>query len=78
MKEHNSRIVDLIQRDNLTVVHPVNIYGCTIDNNCFVGPFVEIEKDLIIGNTKIQSQSFICELVTIGDNCFICHGTMFN
>ena len=40
--------------------------------------FVEIQKDVKIGkNTKIQSHSFICELVTIGDDCFIGHGTMF-
>jgi acetyltransferase-like isoleucine patch superfamily enzyme len=32
----------------------------------------------VIGkNCKIQSHSFICELVTIGDSCFISHGAMF-
>ena len=40
--------------------------------------YKEIQKDVIIGNsTKIQSHSFICELVTIGNNCFIGHGVMF-
>ena len=63
---------------NVTVVEPVNMYGCTIGDNCFIGPFVEIQKDVTIGNhTKVQSHSFICELVTIGDNCFIGHGVMF-
>lgn len=63
---------------NITIVKPVNLYGCEIDHNCFVGPFVEIQKNVSIGkNTKIQSHSFICELVTIGSNCFISHGVMF-
>jgi acetyltransferase-like isoleucine patch superfamily enzyme len=63
---------------NVKVVQPVNIYGCKIGDNSFVGPFVEIQKDVCIGsNTKIQSHSFICELVTIGDDCFIGHGVMF-
>lgn len=64
--------------ENVKVVMPSNIYGCSIGDNCFVGPFVEIQKDVVIGSgTKIQSHSFICELVTIGENCFIGHGVMF-
>ncbi len=64
--------------ENVTIVEPVNLYGCTIGNNCFIGPFTEIQKDVIIGNEcRIQSHSFICELVTIGNNCFIGHGVMF-
>ena len=64
--------------ENVTVVEPVNLYGCVIGDNCFIGPFVEIQKDVIIGkNTKVQSHAFICELVTIGDNCFVSHGAMF-
>ena len=59
-------------------VAPVNLYDCTIGDNSFVGPFSEIQKGVVIGaNTRIQSHSFICELVTIGDNCFIGHGVMF-
>jgi acetyltransferase-like isoleucine patch superfamily enzyme len=64
--------------ENVKVVEPVNMYGCEIGSNCFVGPFVEIQKDVNIGsNTKIQSHTFVCELVTIGSNCFIGHGVMF-
>jgi len=64
--------------ENVKVVEPCNIYGCEIDDNCFIGPFVEIQKDVSIGkNTKIQSHTFICELVTIGSKCFIGHGVMF-
>ena len=64
--------------EGVKVVQPVNLYGCSIGNNCFIGPFVEVQKDVTIGHhTKIQSHSFICELVSIGDHCFIGHGVMF-
>lgn len=63
---------------NVTVVQPVNLYGCSIGDDSFIGPFVEIQKDVTIGNkTKIQSHAFICELVEVGNNCFISHGAMF-
>lgn len=63
---------------HVTVVVPVNMYGCEIGDDTFVGPFVEIQKNVCIGKKcKIQSHTFICELVTIGDNCFIAHGVMF-
>jgi len=63
---------------DVTVVEPVNLYGCTIGDECFIGPFVEIQKDVTIGNKcRIQSHAFICELVTIGNDCFISHGAMF-
>jgi len=64
--------------DSVTLVNPVNLYGCSIGSNVFVGPFVEIQKDVNIGDrTKIQSHSFICELVDIGKDCFVGHGVMF-
>lgn len=69
---------DVVFGTDVKVVQPVNLYGCTIGNNCFIGPFVEIQKDVSIGSrTKIQSHTFICELVTIGSDCFIGHGVMF-
>ena len=71
-------IKDVAFGENVTVVAPVNLYGCSIGSNSFIGPFVEIQKNAIIGeHCKIQSHSFICELVTIGNNCFIGHGVMF-
>jgi acetyltransferase-like isoleucine patch superfamily enzyme len=64
--------------ENVKVVEPVNIYGCSVGDNCFIGPFVEIQKNASIGSrTKVQSHTFICELVHIGDDCFIGHGVMF-
>ncbi|MDQ8177291.1 MAG: acyltransferase [Gemmatimonadota bacterium] len=63
---------------NVTVVAPSNIYGCSIGDDSFIGPFVEIQRGVKIGpRTRIQSHSFICELVAIGDDCFIGHGVMF-
>ena len=71
-------IKDVVFGNNVKVVEPVNLYGCVIGDDTFIGPFVEIQKDVIIGShSKIQSHSFICELVTIGENCFIGHGVMF-
>ena len=63
---------------NVKIVEPVNLYECVIGDNTFIGPFVEIQKDVTIGrDCKIQSHTFICELVDIGHNCFISHGVMF-
>jgi acetyltransferase-like isoleucine patch superfamily enzyme len=63
---------------NVKVVEPVNLYGCVIGSDCFIGPFVEIQKDVTIGERcKIQSHTFVCELVSIGNDCFIGHGVMF-
>ena len=71
-------IVDVTFGKNVTVVQPVNLYDCTIGDDSFVGPFVEIQKGATIGKRcRIQSHSFICDLVTIGDDCFISHGAMF-
>jgi acetyltransferase-like isoleucine patch superfamily enzyme len=69
---------DVVFGVSVTVVRPVNLYGCTIGDHCFIGPFTEIQKRVRIGShCKIQSHSFICELVEIGDHCFIGHGVMF-
>ncbi|MGY3343477.1 MULTISPECIES: acyltransferase [unclassified Bradyrhizobium] len=60
------------------VVEPCNLYGCVIGDGCFIGPFTEIQKDVVVGaRTRVQSHSFICELVSIGEDCFIGHGVMF-
>ena len=63
---------------NIPHPHLVNIYGCELAEGVFVGPFVEIQKNSIVGkNTVISSHSFICEGVEIGEDCFIAHGVMF-
>lgn len=64
--------------ENITIIEPSNLYGCTISDGSFVGPFVEIQSDAYIGkDCRIQSHSFICSLVKIGDHCFIGHGVTF-
>jgi UDP-2-acetamido-3-amino-2,3-dideoxy-glucuronate N-acetyltransferase len=56
----------------------INLYGCRIDDGSRIGPFVEIQKNAVIGkNCKISSHTFICEGVTIEDDVFIGHGVMF-
>lgn len=78
IKKIKSKIVNLKYKKNCTIIEPVNIYGSKFGKNIFVGPFVEIQKNTKIGdNTRIQSHSFICEKVEIGNNCFIGHGVMF-
>ena len=73
-----SGIVDVEFGDGVTVIEPTNIYGCKIADNVFIGPFVEIQRRVVIGaRTRVQSHAFICELVTIGEDCFISHGAMF-
>ena len=73
-----SGIVDVEFGEDVTVVEPTNIYGCNLANEVFIGPFVEIQKNVTIGaRTRIQSHAFICELVSIGEDCFISHGAMF-
>ena len=69
---------DVVFGERVKIILPVNLYGCRIGDDCFIGPFTEIQKEVSIGRrTKIQSHAFICELVTIGDDCFIGHGVMF-
>jgi len=73
-----SGIADVSFGEDVKVIKPVNLYGCEISDNCFIGPFVEIQKDVRIGKrTKVQSHAFICELVEIGNDCFVGHGVVF-
>lgn len=75
---YKNGVVDVIFGKNVRIVEPVNLYGCEVGEGCFIGPFVEIQKDVRIGSfTKVQSHTFICELVSIGNNCFVGHGVMF-
>lgn len=78
MKFIESGVREVKAGENVKVVMPSNLYECELGNDVFVGPFVEIQKGAKIGDhTRIQSHSFICDLVTIGDHCFIGHGVMF-
>lgn len=56
----------------------INLYGCTIGDDCVIGTFVEIQSGAVIGNkVRVQSHSFICDGVTIEDNVFIGHHVVF-
>lgn len=69
---------DVTFGEGVTVIEPVNLYGCSIADGVFIGPFVEIQRDVSIGpRTRIQSHSFICEFVDIGADSVIAHGVVF-
>ncbi|MBL63847.1 MAG: UDP-3-O-(3-hydroxymyristoyl)glucosamine N-acyltransferase, partial [Opitutae bacterium] len=69
---------DVTFGSNVTVVEPCNLYECEIGDDVFVGPFVEIQRGVLIGaRSRIQSHSFVCEKVIIGEDCFIGHGVTF-
>ena len=73
-----NKIRDVEFGNKVSIVEPVNLYECKIGNGCFIGPFVEIQRGVIIGKRcKIQSHAFVCELVTIGNDCVISHGAKF-
>ena len=56
----------------------INLYGCAIGDNTKIGAFVEIQKNASVGkNCKVSSHSFVCEGVTIEDDCFIGHAVVF-
>lgn len=78
MKILNSGIRDVVAGENVRVVAPANIYECQLMDNVFIGPFVEIQKGSVIGRgSRVQSHTFICENVIIGENCFIGHNVTF-
>lgn len=72
------QVRDVTCGTGVRIVEPANVYECSLGDGCFVGPFVEIQKGVCIGaRTKIQSHSFVCELVEIGDDCVVAHGVIF-
>lgn len=78
MKIIDSDIRDVVSGQNVRVMTPANIYECVLQDDVFVGPFVEIQKGCVIGRgSRIQSHTFICENVTLGDHCFIGHNVTF-
>ncbi|MBY5455917.1 acyltransferase [Rhizobium beringeri] len=74
-------IASNVKLDDGCVIHHrdlVNLYGCTIGAGTRIGTFVEIQKNVIVGqDCKISSHSFLCEGVTLEDGVFIGHGVMF-
>jgi len=69
---------DVVFGEGVRVAGFVNLYGCVIGSGTFVGPFVEIQRGVTVGErVKIQSHSFICSGVVIEDEVFVGHGVMF-
>tara|TARA_Y200000002_G_scaffold382184_2_gene398405 strand:- start:484 stop:951 length:468 start_codon:yes stop_codon:yes gene_type:complete len=78
LKFSSSTIKNVNFGKRVKVIKPCNLYDCLLADDVFIGPFVEIQSDVEVGAyTKIQSHSFVCSLVTIGENCFVGHGVMF-
>ena len=78
MNSNISQVINIKRGKNFTYVAPINMYGVEVGDDVFIGPFCEIQKDVVIGcNVRIQSHSFICEKTYIGDDTFIAHGVMF-
>jgi len=75
---HQVAVRDVKFGERVKLVEPCNLYGCEIGDDCFVGPFTEIQAGANVGaRTRVQSHAFICELVSIGEDCFVGHGVMF-
>ena len=69
---------DVILGRNVKLHGFVRLYGCVIGDETKIGPFVEIQKGVVVGEyCKISSHSFICEGVTIEARVFIGHGVTF-
>ena len=78
MKIIQNKITNCTAHSSVTVIEPVNMYGCVLKKDVFIGPFVEIQSNVEIDEkTRISSHSFVCSDVKIGKDCFIAHGVMF-
>jgi acetyltransferase-like isoleucine patch superfamily enzyme len=64
--------------DGVEIHDFVNLYGCSVGDGTRIGTFVEIQRNASVGKRcKISSHTFICEGVTIEDECFIGHHVVF-
>jgi acetyltransferase-like isoleucine patch superfamily enzyme len=64
--------------EDVKVFSFVNLYGCRIGDRSQIGTFVEIQRGAVIGSAcKIQSHTFICDGIEIGDRVFVGHGVTF-
>jgi UDP-2-acetamido-3-amino-2,3-dideoxy-glucuronate N-acetyltransferase len=71
-------IDDVAFGERVVVFSFTNLYGCRIGADTRVGTFVEVQRGAVIGSScKIQSHTFICDGVRIGDGVFVGHGVTF-
>lgn len=69
---------DVVFGQGVRIASFVNLYGCVLGDDSFVGPYVEIQRGVVVGRrVKIQSHAFLCSGVTVEDEAFIGHGVMF-
>jgi acetyltransferase-like isoleucine patch superfamily enzyme len=69
---------DVIMGQGVRIFGFVNLYGCEIGDDVKIGCFVEIQKNVKIGNRcKVSSHTFICEGVTLEDEVFVGHNVTF-
>jgi UDP-2-acetamido-3-amino-2,3-dideoxy-glucuronate N-acetyltransferase len=69
---------DVVLGTNVRLSSFINLYGCTIGAHSMIGAFVEIQRDVLVGeHCRVQSHSFLCSGVVLGDHVFIGHGVMF-
>jgi UDP-2-acetamido-3-amino-2,3-dideoxy-glucuronate N-acetyltransferase len=73
------RLIDDVEfGEDVTVAAFTNLYGCSIGDQTKIGPFVEIQRGVVVGaRCKVQSHSFVCTGVVLEDEVFVGHGTMF-
>ena len=78
-RENFVRVADDVELgDGVRLFAFVNLYGCSVGDGSQIGAFVEVQRGARIGRRcKISSHTFICEGVTIEDECFIGHGVLF-
>jgi acetyltransferase-like isoleucine patch superfamily enzyme len=71
-------IDDVVFGEGVVVSSFTNLYGCVVGSETRIGPFVEIQRGATIGDRcKIQSHTFVCDGVHIGDEVFVGHGVVF-
>lgn len=77
-KAQHRLITDVEFGEDVVVQSFTNLYGCRIGDGTRIGPFVEVQRGAVVGaRCKIQSHTFICDGVAIGDEVFVGHGVMF-
>lgn len=74
----NRLIRDVHFGDGVVVHSFTNLYGCRVGSDTRIGTFVEVQRGAEIGAfCKVQSHTFVCEGVRIGDRVFVGHGVTF-
>ena len=76
--EQEANVKPRVMGRNVNIIRPVNLYDCELGDDVFIGPFVEIQSECKVGaRSRIQSHSFLCSYVSLGEDCFVGHGVMF-